>query len=113
MLIKHIKDLAQGKATLGNKRSSKWPNIRSKHLELHPYCSACGGIEKIEVHHIKSFCDHPELELDFNNLLTLCESKSFGITCHQAIGHGGDYKKINPNAVQDAAYVKKMLEGAN
>jgi len=109
MIIKHVKDVIQGKATVGQKRSSKWPTVRKHHLEAHPTCAVCGGDEVIEVHHIKPYHKNPELELDPNNLITLCESKSFGIVCHRAVGHLGYYKKTNINVVEDSAYWNKRL----
>jgi hypothetical protein len=106
-MIKHIKDLAQGKAALGEHRSSKWQTIRKQHLENQPKCAACGGDKTLEVHHIKPFNEHPELELDLDNLITLCESKSNGVVCHLFFGHLGNYKAINPNVLED---VKIWLE---
>lgn len=113
LLPKHIKDVVQGKASLGKKRSPKWPQVRKEHLKKFPYCAACGETNKLEVHHIKSFSEYPELELSPTNLITLCESKSFGITCHQFIGHLGNYKKINPDVIQDCIYAHFMLSRNN
>lgn len=110
MIIKHVKDVIQGKTALGTKRSSKWPTVRKEHLKNNPTCAICNGKEKVEVHHIKPFHKYPELELDPNNLITLCESKSFGITCHLAIGHGGNYKRTNPTVVQDVTYIKNIIQ---
>ena len=101
-MIKHIKDLAQGKAKIGDRRSSQWPTIRKKHLENQPTCAACGGNKKLEVHHVKPFNENPELELDLNNLITLCESKNNGVVCHLLFGHLGNYRSININVVEDA-----------
>jgi 5-methylcytosine-specific restriction protein A len=109
MIIKHVKDVIQGKAAVGQKRSSKWPTVRKHHLKSHPSCAVCNGTEVIEVHHIVPYHKNPELELDPNNLITLCESKSYGIVCHRAIGHLGDYKKTNTNVVNDSAYWNKRL----
>ena len=101
-MIKHIKDLAQGKVDLGEHRSSQWSTIRKKHLENQPKCAVCSGDKTLEVHHIKPFNEHPELELDLNNLITLCESKNNGVTCHLLFGHLGNYKSININVIEDA-----------
>jgi 5-methylcytosine-specific restriction protein A len=110
VILNHIKDVIQGKASVGTKRSSKWPTVRKNHLKKFPTCAVCGGTEKLEVHHVKPFHESPELELDPNNLVTLCESKSKGIVCHLFVGHLGHYQKINPTAVQDAAYWFKKLQ---
>jgi len=110
-MIKHIKDVVQGKAKIGDARSSQWPTIRKKHLKNQPKCAVCGGDKTLEVHHIKPFNMQPELELDLNNLITLCESKNNGVTCHLLFGHLGNYKTINPNVLEDVAiWFKKITE---
>ena len=98
-LARHaLRDLSHGK-----KRSSGWPTVR-RHFEVaNPTCAACGGTERIQVHHKKPFHLRPELELDMNNMISLC----MGIKCHAhiLIGHGDDYKKFNPNVESDAAEI--------
>lgn len=107
-MLKHLKDVADGKTTIGHKRSSKWPGVRHNHLKLNPTCALCGGTEKLEVHHIEPFHLHPELELDPGNLITLCEGNS-KVTCHLWLGHLGNYKKINPNVVEDCVHFGKRF----
>lgn len=109
-MLKKIKDVVQGKAPLNKSRSSKWPTVRKKHLERNPVCAVCGGTSKLEVHHINPFHSYPELELDSNNLITLCESKSFGVVCHLFVGHLGSYKKINLNCIEDAKVWREKLK---
>jgi 5-methylcytosine-specific restriction endonuclease McrA len=101
-IIRNIRDKLQGKIPSGKKRSPKWPAVRKKHLERIPYCVICNGTKTLEVHHIKPFHLNPELELDPNNLMTLCESGKNGVTCHRFFGHLGNYKKINPFVRADA-----------
>lgn len=101
-VIKHIIDAAQGKHPVSVARSSKWPTVRKAHLAENPTCAVCGGSEKLEVHHVRPFHLHPDLELDRRNLLTLCESGRGGLTCHLAIGHLGDYKSYNIDARIDS-----------
>lgn len=113
MIIKKVKDVIQGKATVKHKRSSHWPTVRKHHLEKNPTCAVCGGTEKIEVHHIQPFHVNPELELEPSNLVSLCESKSFGIVCHLLIGHLGSYKKVNPDVIKDAETWNKKIKGTN
>jgi hypothetical protein len=108
-MFKKIKDLAQGKAPLSAKRSPHWSTVRKHHLEKHAECAVCGDTSKLEVHHIQPFHLHPELELDPSNLLTMCESKSYGIICHLLIGHNGSYKDINPNVIADASQWRQKL----
>ena len=113
MILKNIKDSIQGKAALGSIRSNKWPTARKHHIAKNPTCAACGGKDKLEVHHIKPFHMDPSLELEPTNLLTLCESKSFGVVCHLHYGHLGDYKRVNPDVVKDAAIWNKKMLGPN
>jgi hypothetical protein len=71
------------------KRSSQWRKVEKDFLEKNPCCAVCGLKEKLNVHHIKPFHLYPELELDVNNLITLCMGKK---ECHLLIGHGADFK---------------------
>lgn len=83
-------------------RSDKWPKIEKEYLAKQPKCQACNGTQRLNVHHKQPFHIHPELELDLNNLITLC----MGATeCHIRIGHGDDFKMYNPNVVTDAAEI--------
>jgi hypothetical protein len=52
-------------------------------------------------HHKKPYHLHPELELDPNNLITLCMEN----LCHIDIGHGDSFKAYNPNVAEDASTV--------
>lgn len=109
-LISNIIDAVQGKAPLGKKRSSDWPKVRAEHLKKNSTCAVCDGKAKLEVHHIKPFHEHPELELDPNNLITLCESKNNGINCHLAFGHLGHYQAANPTVRRDALSWNRKLK---
>jgi hypothetical protein len=84
------------------KRNPKWPTVRKYHLKANPACAVCGGKEVLEVHHKLPFHLNPTLELDPDNLITLCESKKNGVTCHLFFGHCGDYKSFNKNVEEDA-----------
>ena len=85
---------------LGTARSSKWPKLEKTHLQKQPLCQLCGGNKKLSVHHIKPFHLHPELELESDNLITLCEGKKF-VNCHLFFGHLGNYKSYNINVIED------------
>jgi 5-methylcytosine-specific restriction protein A len=88
-------------------RSSKWKKARAVHLELNGMCLACGGRVSLEVHHLMPYHLAPELELDPNNLITLCESASH---CHWTFGHLLNWRSYNPNAKADAiAFFDKVL----
>jgi len=83
-------------------RSPRWPAARRKHLRSNPSCAACGSRVGVQVHHEKPFHLRPDLELDPGNLISLCEFVG-GLECHEMLGHGGNWKKANPNVRVDAA----------
>jgi 5-methylcytosine-specific restriction protein A len=99
------------KVPLGSKRSSRWPSCRRQFLRQNPTCAVCGGKKKLEVHHKKPFHLHPALELDFENLITLCENKKDGVNCHLLFGHLGNFKSFNKNVDTDAALWNKKIDG--
>lgn len=108
-MLGRITDALLGKAPFKAKRSRDWPIVRADHLAEFPTCAACGGKVSLNVHHLQPFYSHPELELDPSNLITLCESKRFGLHCHLLIGHLGNYRRINPSACSDASLWKRKL----
>ena len=92
----------------GKKRSNKWPSVRKMHLKTYPKCAVCGGTKKIEVHHKLPFHNHPELELDLNNLITLCEGAK-DVNCHLLFGHLGSFRSYNKDVVEDSnTWFKKV-----
>lgn len=108
-IVKHLIDFAQGKHPLIARRSPQWPHARAEHLKLFPYCAVCGGTVKLNVHHIKPFHLHPELELDPTNFITLCEARKW-VNCHLLFGHLGSFKAVNPYVVKDAATWRQKIE---
>jgi hypothetical protein len=107
--IEFIKDRIQGRAAKGEKRSEQWPEVRNTFLKENPSCAVCGGTKRLQVHHIVPFNVAPDLELEKDNLITLCTSKKYGINCHLLIGHLGNFKRANLNVKADAAYWKERL----
>jgi hypothetical protein len=105
-----LKELNEGKHPKGHKRSSKWASTRKHHLEKHGECALCGGTKKLEVHHIRPFHVHPELELEATNLITLCEDKGNGVYCHLFFGHLGSFKSVNENLLEDLEIWKNKLK---
>jgi len=85
------------------KRSSKWPKVRHQFLNsaAPKQCAACGKSSALEVHHIHPVHLYPELELDPNNLIILCENLT--LNCHLSFGHLGNWEAWNPTVVIDAA----------
>lgn len=99
------------KVPRGFKRSSHWAGVRKTHLSMQPSCQVCGGLKKLEVHHIHPFHTHPELELEPVNLITLCENGRDGVNCHLLFGHLGDYKSVNESVCEDAfEWARKIKE---
>ncbi len=82
------------------KRSDKWPTVEKHFREAHSTCAACGGKDRLNVHHCMPFHLDPSKELDTTNLITLCMGEK---ECHLHIGHGGSFKQYNPNVRRDAA----------
>jgi len=92
---------AEVAARYGHTRSPEWPEVARAHLKIQPACMACGYEgEGLQVHHIKPFHLFPELELDPNNLITLCEIK--GRDHHLLIGHLDNWESYNLNVHTDA-----------
>lgn len=110
-MIQQIKDRLLGKTSRDHKRSPRWRVVRNTHLEAHPTCAVCGGVKKLEVHHIVPFHIDPSRELDPSNLITLCESGKRGIVCHLLVGHRGNYRLENPFCSSDAALWNSRLSG--
>lgn len=81
-------------------RSSRWPEVRARHLKQNPACAVCGTTKRVEAHHVIPVHIDPSRELDPRNLITLCRKLTGGH--HLAFGHLGDWKLFNP-CVADAA----------
>ena len=106
-----IKDIARGN-TRRRKRSSKWRSVRAQHTRENPSCAVCGSTSSLEVHHIEPFHARPDLELEPSNLLTLCDGlRRRGLNCHHLFGHFRNWRRINPNVIEDANIWLVKLEG--
>jgi 5-methylcytosine-specific restriction protein A len=79
-------------------RSGRWPTVRAEHLRREPCCAACGRDKGVEVHHIQPYSRRPDLELDPDNLISLCRDP-----CHFVFGHMLHWSRCNPH-VRDDAY---------
>lgn len=84
----------------GAARSGKWAAVRAAYFAEHPHCEfkGCDSKGPFQVHHVKDFSHHPELELDPTNLITLCAGES---NHHLYVGHQGDFQDINPHVRED------------
>lgn len=88
-------------------RSSRWPEVRRRHIERHPTCAACGASDRLEVHHVVPVghakrIGRPELELDPLNLITLCGPPK---DCHWWLGHACDDRAWRP----DVRHLAEMI----
>lgn len=81
----------------GKPRSGHWPTVRAHHLSRNPFCVCCGQKNNLTVHHVKPVSISPELELEPENLRTVCNE------CHFVIGHLGNWRWINSHFDIDAA----------
>ncbi len=85
----------------GHERSPQWGRVEKQHLLREPVCAACGYQGRgLQVHHIKPFHLHPALELDPNNLITLCEIPERDH--HLLIGHLDNWESYNMHVRRDA-----------
>lgn len=87
-------------------RSPEWEYVRKAFIKNHPACALCGTAKDLQVHHIKPFHLYPELELEPENLVTLCTSKYWGFSCHLVAGHGGNFRYENPWILEDIENLK-------
>lgn len=102
-------------------RSGRWPTVMH-HFKQNEYydaqtatwekfhdnidrgsCRCCGSTLDLNVHHIVSYHDKHELELDPNNLVTLCREHHF------RIGHKNNWKDSNPNVCADCDAMRVRL----
>ena len=92
-------------------RHPDWVKVRGAYLKKHPYCIVCGIRKFLQVHHIKSFWEHPELELDENNMATMCMAP--GRFHHFGVGHLYNFNRVNPEVLKDSSYLWNRLEIVN
>lgn len=78
-----------------NERSSEWNKVRNAYIKSHPICAMCGSKKQLQVHHKQPFSRNRDLELDFDNLITLCARD------HLVFGHLGHWKSFNINVKVD------------
>jgi hypothetical protein len=89
----------------GQERSPEWDEVARAHRKREPACVVCGYRgRKIQVHHIKPFHLHPHLELDPDNLITLCEAR--GKHHHLLLGHLSSWHSYNEHVRVDAKYFR-------
>jgi 5-methylcytosine-specific restriction endonuclease McrA len=66
--------------------NKKWLSLKSRILYERQYCEICKTNRFLQVHHILSRSTNPELAMDKENLMVLCEE------CHKEIHKHDKYK---------------------
>ena len=93
--------------TGGAPRSPDWNRIRKAHIKLYPLCAIDNKkgtlLKSNEVHHILPFHEHPELELEPKNFITLCRAH------HLEWGHFYNFKSWNSQVKKDAELWRKRV----
>ncbi len=101
--IKHVRKRAYAARSLGHPRSPEWPRVEQEHRLREPACVACGYKGRdLQVHHIKPFHLHPHLELEPDNLITLCQAR--GREHHLLLGHLDEWGSYNEHVRYDAKH---------
>jgi 5-methylcytosine-specific restriction endonuclease McrA len=90
------------------RRSSRWPAVARAHLAQFPRCAACGRDDDCVPHHRVPVHVDPSLELEPDNLVTLCEGKT--LNCHLYFGHLGDWRSWNPTVNRDAQRFRSRVK---
>jgi 5-methylcytosine-specific restriction protein A len=104
-----LSERLSGKAPKGTRRSSRWRKFRDGLLKGNS-CACCGGKKSLIGHHRIPFHLAPDMELDPDNIIVLCEAKRYGINCHLLLGHCGNWRRANVYCDADVAYWKSKLK---
>lgn len=94
-------------------RSPEWPRLRAAFLRVNPRCAVCSTTKGCVPHHIQPVHIRPDLELSWDNLITLCESKTHN--CHLIWGHLLSFRDSwNLSVREDAEiFCRKIAERPN
>ena len=112
----------------GVARSPHWPTVEKAFKAKFPDCIACSeedaGKYPIQVHHalvpfhLAVLAGRPDLELDFRNLRSLCETEKGrpAKDHHISLGHLMNFRSWNKNLDEDAkvyrSQAEKMIESS-
>ena len=95
-----ILNLFREDTCFGAKRSSSWRKVRKAFIKENPYCAVCGKKGKIlksnEIHHCVPFHKDQSLELNPENLITLCRKHHF------FVGHLNSFYSFNSEVRSDS-----------
>ena len=93
----------------GGVRSPLWSKTKREFEKKNSkMCSVCGGEKEVQLHHIKPFHLHPELELEHTNLIWLCEAPNRN--CHLNMGHLNSFHSYNVDIKKDAEYYLNKIK---
>lgn len=110
MTLKHLFRVAHSalrERFLKGGRSGAWRGLEKRILQAQSSCEVCGATVRLQVHHVKPFHLHPDLEMEPDNLVVLCMGKN---ECHLQIGHGGAFRYFNPKVREHIASAKSGKE---
>jgi len=83
-------------------RSARWQRLRARHLQANPLCARCeakgGATIATEVHHVMPCGEDPQLQMDPNNLESLCRE------CHGPL-KGNDSRGYSREIGLDGYYI--------
>ena len=88
-------------------RDPRWKSLRNRFIFENPCCAVCGKCDNLIVHHKLPVSLFPHKQLDWSNLVTLCENNNFN--CHFVVGHLMDWRNYNPDIDRDIKYWNQKL----
>ena len=91
------------------RRHPKWKAVRDAFVKGKK-CVICGSLTNLQVHHKKPFNLFPELELEENNLMVLCENDSKN--CHFTFGHLFNWSTYNHDIDNTVNYFQILIKTA-
>lgn len=83
----------------GDRNSPEYTDWRNKVINRDRVCKICGGDKHLHAHHIYSYHANPELRIDVDNGITLCQF------CHDKY-HSYYGKKSNPQTLME--FIKRF-----
>jgi hypothetical protein len=104
-MIDEVSFLIPEEPICGKPRSPKWTRFAKEYLSKNSFCRCCGSTRFLVPHHIIPYWVDSSKELDWDNLITLCETPA--LNCHLFIGHLKLFQSWNPDVVEDC---RRLLE---
>jgi len=94
-----------------NEDKAYWRGLREDFIDAYPRCFVCGGTKNLDVHHVLPRHKYPELQYEWDNLVTLCrKSEKIKINCHYLFGHGGkSWDNYNPKLLDQLSTLRDIF----